>query len=114
MAMTYDDYHSRFQKLVEEHFRTELLKSPDPQLRIYGQLLYENKLGPQSLRHWFTVQLVLRGEDIANIQFWRGDQSPQSAFEYLQNKGDLNRELEESNDRLARLLLEIGGQAYER
>jgi len=114
MAMTYDDYHGRFQKLVEEHFRTELLKSPDPQLRIYGQLLYENKLGLHSLRHWFTVQLVLRGEDIANIQFWRGDQSPQSAFEYLQNKGDLNRELEESNDKLAGLLMEIGGQAYER
>ncbi|MDR2712737.1 MAG: hypothetical protein LBB91_06440 [Clostridiales bacterium] len=113
MAMTYDDYRGRFQKLVEEYFRPELLKSLDPQLRIYGQLLYENRLGPQSLRHFYTVQLVLRGEDIANIQFWRGDQSPQSAFAYLQNKGDLNRELEESNDRLARLLLEIGGQAYE-
>ena len=44
------------------------------------------------------------GEDIGNIQFWRGDKSPQSAFTYLQNKGDLNRELAVTNEKLTDLL----------
>ena len=107
MAMTYKSYKESFDEFVEKHFRQALLKSEDPELRIYGQLLYENTLSPHSLRHWFTVQLVLRGEDIGNIQFWRGDKSPQSAFTYLQNKGDLNRELAATNEKLTDLLRSI-------
>ena len=76
-----------------------------PELRLYGQLLYENQLGTHALRHWFTVQLVLRGEDIGSIQYWRGDSSPESSFLYLQNKGDLTRELKASNDRLVIMLV---------
>ena len=105
--MTYKSYKESFDEFVEKHFRQALLKSEDPELRIYGQLLYENTLSPHSLRHWFTVQLVLRGEDIGNIQFWRGDKSPQSAFTYLQNKGDLNRELAATNEKLTDLLRSI-------
>lgn len=113
MAMTYKNYKEAFDRFIEEHFRQELLKCEDPELRLYGQLLYENKLAPHALRHWFTVQLVLKGEDIGNLQFWRGDKSPQSSFTYLQNKGDLNKELENANDRLAELLMDIGEEAYE-
>ena len=76
-----------------------------PELRLYGQLLYENQLGTHALRHWFTVQLVLRGEDIGSIQYWRGDSSPESSFLYLQTKGDLTRELKASNDRLVIMLV---------
>jgi len=68
-------------------------------------MLYENNLGPHSLRHWFSVQLALRGEDVAQLQFWRGDKDPQSAFLYLQNKGDLMRELSKSNEMLAAILM---------
>jgi integrase len=107
-AMTYDDYSRRFRKLVDDHFRASLLECDDPELRIYGQLLYENRLTPHALRHWYSVQLVLRGEDIAQVQFWRGDKSPESAFEYLQNKGDLVRELEAAGGYLADLLIERG------
>jgi hypothetical protein len=71
--------------------------SDDPECSLYGQLLYENKLGLHSLRHWFSVQLVLHGEDIAQIQYWRGDKCPESAFVYLQNKGDLVRKLERTS-----------------
>ena len=72
----------------------------------------EHQLTPHSLRHWFTVQLVINGEDIGGIQFWRGDRNPQSAFEYLQNKGDLVNELKEADERLAGLLMKAGEQAY--
>lgn len=108
MAMTYDDYARRFSALVNNHFRAVLLECDDPELRIYGQLLYENRLGSHALRHWYSVQLVLNGEDIAQIQFWRGDKNPESAFEYLQNKGDLVRELETANGHLLELLIERG------
>ncbi len=108
MAMTYDDYARRFADLVDSHFRAALLECEDPELRIYGQLLYENTLTTHALRHWFSVQLVLRGEDVAQIQFWRGDKNPESAFAYLQDKGDLARELESANEYLAEALLEWG------
>lgn len=109
MAMTYDDYARRFTTLVDDHFRAVLLECDDPECRIYGQLLYENRLGLHALRHWYSVQLVLHGEDIAQIQYWRGDKNPESAFEYLQNKGDLVKELEAAGGFLSKLLMERGG-----
>lgn len=108
MAMTYDDYARRFKSLVDNHFRAVLLECDDPECRIYGQLLYENSLTPHALRHWFSVQLTLKGEDIAQIQYWRGDKSPESAFVYLQNKGDLVKELETANHVLAEILMKRG------
>ena len=108
MAMTYDDYYQRFRKLIDERLRPMLLGHPDPECRIYGQLLCENRLGPHALRHWFSVQLALRGEDVAQLQFWRGDKNPESAFTYLQDKGELVRELAKANELLASFLMEEG------
>jgi len=108
LAMTYDDYARRFTALVDVHFRSVLLECEDPTCRIYGQLLYENRLTLHALRHWYSVQLVLHGEDIAQIQNWRGDKNPESAFSYLQDKGDLNRELESANEYLTEILMGLG------
>jgi integrase len=107
-AMTYTDYSRRFAALVTSRFRPALLESGDPDCRLYGQLLYENRLSPHSLRHWFSVQLVLNGEDIAQIQYWRGDASPESAFVYLQNKGDLVHELERTSADFINITLAYG------
>jgi integrase len=107
-AMTYNDYARRFDALVKKHFRPTLIESVDPECTLYGQLLYENDLTPHSLRHWFSVQLVLHGEDIAQIQYWRGDKSPESAFAYLQNKGDLVRELERTSADFINIALAYG------
>ena len=60
-----------------------------------------------------SVQLALRGEDVAQLQFWRGDKNPESAFRYLQNKGDLIRELEATNELLARALMKEGENIFE-
>jgi len=108
LAMTYKDYQYRYQQLVKEYFRPALLQSGDDEMQIYGQLLYENNLGLHALRHWFSCQLALRGESIAQIQFWRGDSSPESALTYLQNKGDLVRELETGSEFLAEILMQEG------
>ena len=99
--------------MCSSDLRPVLADSADPELRIYAPLLCENELGTHALRHWYTVQLVLRGEDIANVKFWRGDKSPESAFEYLQDKGDLTRELRESAGRLLDVLLELGEKSHE-
>jgi len=113
-AMTYPNYRNKFQALITKHVRPELLKSDDPECRLYGQLLYENKLSPHAMRHWFSVQLALMGEDIAGMQFWRGDTSPESAFVYLQNKGDLIKELSAANEMLADFLSSEGGRLHEK
>ena len=103
-AMSYESYRTRFKALINDHFRPYLIKSNDPELRLYGQLLYENELGTHCLRHWYTQQIVLQGGDIAEVQYWRGDRNPQSAFEYLRNKGDLNLELQKGNERFLEII----------
>jgi len=108
LAMTYDDYYRRFSALINNHLRPAMHESDDPECRIYGQLLHENTLGLHALRHWYSTQLVLCGEDIAQIQYWRGDTSPESALLYLQNKGDLVRELEAAGGFLSEMLLQHG------
>lgn len=112
-AMSYESYRTKFKRLVNEYLRPLLVQNKDPELRIYGQMLYENQLGTHSLRHWYTVQLVLNGEGIEGIQSWRGDRSPESAFSYLKNKGDLVKELQAANENLMSALLEIGGEYFE-
>jgi len=112
MAMTYSDYRSKFQRLITEYVRPILLAHEDPECRLYGQLLYEHSLGPHALRHWFSVQLTLMGEDIAGLQYWRGDSSPESALTYLQNKGDLIKELSAANDLLANFMISEGDRLY--
>jgi len=104
MAMTYANYRARFKQLVGEHLRPALLNSNDAECRLYGLLLCENSLGLHSLRHWFSVTLVLMGEDVAQLQYWRGDANPESAISYLQNKGELVRELSAANESFAALL----------
>ena len=111
-AMTYFSYQYKFRCLITKYVRTALLNHNDPECRLYGQLLYENSLGLHSLRHWFSVQLVLMGEDIAGMQYWRGDTSPDSALVYLQNKGDLEKELSAANELFANFLISEGGWHY--
>jgi len=106
LAMTYADYRGHFKQLVKNHLRPLLLNHEDAECRLYGQLLYENSLGLHSLRHLYTVMLVLMGEDVAQLQYWRGDTSPESALSYLQNKGELVRELSAANERFAGLLMQ--------
>ena len=52
-----------------------------------------NPPAPHALRHYFTCMLVLDGLNAAQIQFYRGDNDPQSAIRYLQNKGIITQEM---------------------
>ena len=106
-AMTYKTYLQRFQNLVRNHLRPQLLKSEDPQLQIFGQRLLTQDLSPHALRHYFSVILALN-EDISQIMFYRGDSSPESALDYFQNKGELIRAAGFAHEEALEGLVKIG------
>ena len=59
----------------------------------FAHLLDSYSWAPHTLRHCFTVSLVLEGLDVAKLQYFRGDKSPESALPYLANKGELMRQV---------------------
>jgi len=111
-ALTYSAYKAKFQKLVAEHLRPRLMEAECPKLQALGITLGQQKLSPHALRHFFTVALVLAGEEAAQIQYFRGDDSPDSAYLYLKNKGELVKEAENAQSEVFRDLLELGKRIY--
>lgn len=97
IAQTKNNFYSRFRKLIAEII-PRLLESGDPEVVEYGLSLQENNISPHIFRHWFSVRLTLYGEDIAGLQHWRADSSPSSSLTYLQNKGELAKQLEFVNN----------------
>lgn len=93
-AMTYNTYTKRVKRLVYDYLKPELYNSEDPMMAAFAHLLDSYSWGPHALRHVFTVQLVLEGLDVAQVQFYRGDSSPESALTYMANKGELLRKIE--------------------
>lgn len=98
-AYTYQSFYLEFQKVVKECIPI-MLNSDDPKIQIYGQLLLENNIGPHILRHWYSVKLTLYGVSVAELMYWRGDKSPESALTYINNKSDLERQYNEIVDRI--------------
>jgi len=98
-AMTYDNYRKQFKQLTTEIIPL-LLESDNQESIEYAHDLMEHNIAPHIFRHWFTVKLCTYGEDIAGLQFWRGDKSPESALTYLQNKGELQKQLQYVNNEL--------------
>lgn len=98
-AMTYKNYLGRFEKVIESA-RARMLESDDPKVVTYGKQLSMTNLGPHIFRHWFSVKLVLFGEDVAGLQYWRGDKSPQSALTYISNKSELIKQLNDVSSEL--------------
>ena len=107
-AMAYKSYLQKFQSLVRNYLRPRLLESEKPELHVLAHRLATENLSPHALRHFFTVLLVMRGEDIAQIQHFRGDKNPESALDYLQNKGELVKAAEVVATEFINRLLEIG------
>ncbi len=84
MAMTYSSYQNRFRCLIARARQDSPAQPSDGSAVYTGRLLYENPLGPHALRHMVLSAVSLMGEDIAGLQYWRGDSSPDSALVYLQ------------------------------
>lgn len=106
-AMSYWSFYQTFQSLMHE-VAPIFHSSGNVDLAMFGQALFEKKVSPHILRHWFTVQLVLNLDlDVPTLMHYRGDKSPESAMVYLQNKGELARKYEETNDKIFNYLKEI-------
>lgn len=98
-AYTYASYRDKFQKIIREEMIPLYLNSSNPELITYGQILMEHRLSPHVFRHWYTVQLVLSGENSPNtLMMYRGDKSPESAITYLNNKSELAKRYELVNN----------------
>lgn len=90
-AITYASYYQEFQKAVN-YAQPIMKKSKDPKTVKFGMELDKRKISPHIFRHYFTVKLVLLGENEATIQSYRGDKKVSSALDYLQNKGEIQKE----------------------
>lgn len=105
MAMTYDNYYRIFRNMIDE-LKPILANNPDQEISTYGHMLLQNNISPHIFRHWFSVKLVLYGEDVAGLQHWRGDKSPLSAINYLKNKGELAKQLAYTNEAMFDFMLD--------
>jgi len=106
MAISKQSYCNKISNIISKTVIPELLKSDDSELKTFGLLLNENSWGLHAFRHWFSVQLVLNGEDLCGIATWRGDTSLKSAFTYLQNKGALMKVFKKANDLVANKIID--------
>lgn len=112
-AMTVRTYRYTFQQLVIKYLRPALLNDPDPKCQQYGQMLMKDRLSPHSLRHYFSVALVLAGEDATQLQYYRGDSRPESAYVYLANKSELIKQYQWVSEKLLSEMIEKGEQYAE-
>ncbi len=104
MAMTYENYYTRFRQMTKDIIPL-LFETKDPEVIEYAHDLEMNNISPHIFRHWFSVRLTLYGEDVAGLQYWRGDKSPESALTYLQNKGELEKQLQKVNNEIFDFML---------
>ena len=100
-ALTYAVYYQRFHRIIREEMIPIFLKSDDAEVVFFGHLLQEHNISPHIFRHWYTTQLVLAGiSEISELMSARGDKSPESAWVYLQNKGEIAKQYGQVNDGL--------------
>ena len=98
-ALTYDVYYQRFRRIMREEMIPIFLNSDDEEVVFFGHLLQEHNISPHIFRHWYTTQLVLSGvNEISELMSARGDKSPESAWVYLQNKGEIAKQYGQVNN----------------
>lgn len=102
-AMTYASYARRVKNLLHEKLKPECKKIEA--LQPFAQLLDSCHWGPHTFRHCFTVQLVLEGLNVGQVQALRGDRSPESALAYVSGKGELMARAQQSHFRALEQLL---------
>ncbi|MCM3671627.1 hypothetical protein M3181_21970 [Mesobacillus maritimus] len=108
MALTVESYREKFKKLVHTHLMEAIKDSEDFEVRNYAQLLLTHELAPHSLRHWFTVQLVLQGESASEIAMYRGDNNLDTALIYIRNKSELLKMHKKANASLIQEMMKFG------
>ncbi len=96
-AMTYKAYYNQFNRVIAGLIPV-MLRSDDPEVATYGFMLQERNIAPHIFRHFFSAMLTINGATVAELMYYRGDTSPESALTYLQNKSDLERQFRKVNN----------------
>ena len=101
--ITYQTYRYEFQKIIKTELVPIFLSSDNVEVATFGNILMDRKLGMHAFRHFYTVQLALSRKnkpvDQSYIMTMRGDKSNESALIYLQNKGDIIRQIKSINEK---------------
>lgn len=112
-ALTYDVYYQRFRKIIREEMIPLYLNADDEEVVFFGRLLQEHNISPHIFRHWYTTQLVLSGvSEISELMSARGDKSPESAWIYLQNKGEIAKQYGQVNNGVFDYMSWQAGELY--
>lgn len=110
-AMTFDSYRKRFKNAVTDSIE-KMIKSDNQEVVNYAHILMENNISPHIFRHFFSMMLVYYGVDIATLQFYRGDSSPESSIVYIQNKSEINKKLRFVKNKIFELELDEAKKRY--
>ena len=95
-AMTTDSYHKRMNSLMKK-LLPQLATDPNPIMQQFYLEMLGHSWGAHSLRHLFTVNLVVyENVDLPTLKLLRGDKSNEAAETYLRNKGLLRNKLTET------------------
>lgn len=99
-AMTTEGYHKRMNALMKR-LLPQLATDPNPVMQQFYLEMLGHSWGAHSLRHLFTVNLVVyENVDLPTLKLLRGDKSDEAAEAYLRNKGLLRNKLTETVARL--------------
>ena len=96
-AVTYKYYYDQFNNVIKRLIPI-MLGSSDPEVATYGFMLQSKNISPHIFRHFFSAMLTINGATVAELMYYRGDKSPESALTYLQNKSDLERQFRKVNN----------------
>lgn len=107
-AMTYHDFYYHFNKMIREDVIPLFLKSNNPDLVLMGHYMNENRYGSQIFRHFFSVKVTIKTNDPAQIQYWRGDKSIESAQTYLLNKSEIMHYLHQTKNDVFDFFMMVG------
>lgn len=110
--MTVQTYSGRIKRLFYDHFLPNLKETCEqqgtwPENAPYIEIYEKEYPGAHMFRHWFTMYLLTKAHlEVAEIQKWRGDSSPESMAEYIHENSDLIDTYEKSSYRFQQQILE--------
>ena len=99
------NYCSRLKKLFFNYVLPSCENDQNPDLAIFYLNMQSHSWGPHAFRHWYTVYLIFCGvDDVAELMALRGDKNPNSAAEYIKNKGVILQTYEKSLQKLGKMI----------
>lgn len=110
-ALTYPAFATRFKAVIEDAVHI-LETSEDYEQAMYAHSLKDSRFGMHVFRHFYSTRIALDGATITQLMYWRGDKSPESSQVYLQNKGDLEKQLESVSTKALEYQLWKAGKKY--